>query len=308
MKLGKRIILIMLCFLFLGSIIGCTNNEIEDPEIEANNEWPASEAANDSNFTDTDLIWQDEFNGNTLSSFWVHETGTGTNGWGNQEKQYYRPENARVNGGKLQIIAKKEVYQTSQYTSSRITTNGKFSIKYGKIEARIKLPVGEGFWPAFWMMPADSTYGKWPRSGEIDIMEARGRFPKETSSTIHYGMPWKYDHETNYFPLLGDITINDWHTYGVEWTENTISFFVDGETFVTFNNWYSAPSDKDNKLSGKQPFDQEFYIILNLAVGGTFDGQRVPSNEMFAPAVMEVDYVRVYKHSNTTSTTNGVRN
>ncbi|MDR0426783.1 MAG: glycoside hydrolase family 16 protein [Clostridiales bacterium] len=308
-----RICLIAACLLLALTVFaGCAPpvEEQEPPDPVAVNEWPESEPANDSDFTDDDLIWQEEFNGAALNKEkWRFDTGRGNNGWGNNEAQYYREENARVSGGKLQIIAREEAYQTARYTSAKVLTDGRFSMKYGRVEARVKLPVGEGFWPAFWMMPQASVYGAWPRSGEIDIMEAKGRLEKQTSSAIHYGMPLAYKTYTKYLPMNGDKTIASWRTYGLEWRPGELKFLIDGELSVRYavnegenkQDWFSF-DDRGNGTGGARlesgaPFDQEFFVILNFAVGGHFDGGILPPGAAFAPAVMEIDWVRAYRLS-----------
>ena len=246
------------------------------------------------------MIWNDEFDGDTLdTSKWSCQTGNGYYGWGNYEKEYYTEENVTVSDGSLKITAKKESKGGCSYTSGRIRTvtdNGEklFTAKYGKFEARIKLPEGQGLWPAFWMMPADSVYGSWPLSGEIDIMEARGRVLDQVSGTIHYG-----ESGSNHRSSSGKYTFDEenditgYHVYGVEWNENTIIWYVDGVEYYRTSNWYTMTDD--GEISNyPAPFDQEFYLILNLAVGGNYDNYLVPEDSAL-PAQMEVDYVRVYQ-------------
>lgn len=247
---------------------------------------------------DWDLVWSDEFNGNQLDTTkWSYQIGNGYNGWGNYEKQYYTKENVTVSDGTLKITAKKENKNGFEYTSSRIRTvtdSGQtlFATKYGKIEAKIKLPAGTGLWPAFWMMPVDSEYGSWPLSGEIDIMEARGRVLNEINGTIHFveKRPFNRSIGGSYvFDSTTDIT--DYHVYAVEWKENTIIWYVDGIEYYRTSNWYTM--DDGVVAEYPAPFNKEFYLILNMAVGGTYDSQRVPSDSE-VPGTMEVDYVRVY--------------
>ena len=248
------------------------------------------------------LVWNDEFEGNELDSTkWSYQIGNGYNGWGNYEQQYYTDDNVTVSNGTLKITAKKESVNGFNYTSSRIRTitdNGEtlFSTKYGKIEARIKLPEGTGLWPAFWMMPVDNEYGSWPLSGEIDIMEARGRELDTINGTIHFGESRPYNrHLGGSYTFGTDTDITDYHVYAVEWNENTIIWYVDGEEYYRTSNWYTM---KDGVVSEyPAPFNQEFYIILNMAVGGTYDSHRVPSDSDL-PGTMEVDYVRVYHNNN----------
>jgi beta-glucanase (GH16 family) len=229
---------------------------------------------------------------------WGYQNGDGTEygipGWGNNEAQYYREENSFVENGSLFIEAKLEAYGGKTYTSSKLVTNTKFSQTYGRFEARIKLPVGNGLWPAFWMMPEESVYGGWARSGEIDIMEAKGRFPFESSGAIHYGGTWPnntYQHGSYTFDQNNGI--DQFHVYAVEWTSESITWYVDNDVMWSTSNWYSEGNDFP------APFDQDFFIILNLAIGGNFDGGILPSDQLFDSNVyMEIDYVRVLQYTN----------
>ena len=277
---------------------------MDSPTIEI--DYPVEEI-NDSEW---ELVWSDEFSGNKLdSSKWSCQIGNGYNGWGNYEKQYYTAENVSVSDGTLKITAKEEEKNGFNYTSARIRTvtdNGQvlFATKYGKIEARIKLPAGTGLWPAFWMMPVDSEYGSWPLSGEIDIMEARGRELDEVHGTIHFGekRPFNKNIGDSYtFDNGTDIT--DYHVYSVEWTENSIIWYVDDVEYFRTSNWYTMTDGVVAEYPA--PFNQEFYLILNMAVGGTYDSHKVPTSDVL-PGTMEVDYVRVYHNVNGYDSTNVV--
>ena len=203
----------------------------------------ANDVASDIEDDGYTMIWNDEFDGNTLdTSKWSYQVGNGYYGWGNYEQEYYTKDNVTVSDGSLKITAKKESKGGCSYTSGRIRTitdDGEklFTAKYGRFEARIKLPEGQGLWPAFWMMPADSVYGSWPLSGEIDIMEARGRVLDKVSGTIHYGESGS-NHRSNSgkytFGEGQDIT--GYHVYSVEWSENTIIWYVDGEEYYRTSN------------------------------------------------------------------------
>jgi beta-glucanase (GH16 family) len=298
----KKIIAAAGCALFLlCGFAGCAEEggiewPPKNPEtvVDWNNDWPAPEPLQDSSFSDGKLVWQDEFNGGELNAAkWVYDEGNGSGGWGNEEKQYYKSENVRVSGGKLQIIARYEKAGGCFYTSGKIMTRGKYSVKYGRIEARIKLPGGEGFWPAFWMMPADNVYGGWPASGEIDIMEAKGSDLRQAYGTVHFGSAAvaRAAGDSAYFKDTDLIT--NFHVYAVEWREGSISFFADGRRYFTVSagQWYTAGADAEENPAA--PFDQNFFLILNLAVGGKFDAGRLPPTSAFA-ALMEVDYVRVF--------------
>lgn len=252
------------------------------------------------------LVWNDEFDGTGSQldtngvdlSKWAYQQGTGSeyglDSWGNNELQYYKKENVKVEGGSLLVEARPESYGGKTYTSGRLWTSPTFAKAYGKFEARIKLPAGQGLWPAFWLMPRDSEYGGWASSGEIDIMEARGRLPGTVDGTIHYGKGAPNNKATGShyaFPEGEDFT--DFHTYSLEWEPGELRWYVDGNLFQTINDWHSWGTGQPDKYAFPAPFDKEFYIIMNLAVGGNYDGGRLPDPSAF-PATMEVDYVRVY--------------
>ena len=259
---------------------------------------------------DYSLFWHDEFDGDTLSDNWEPQIGDGSNysvyRWGNNEEQYYKKENATVSGGRLHITAKKEktTYYTEkeeertyEYTSARLRTKGKVTTTYGYVEARIRLPEGTGMWPAFWMLPESNFEGMWwPTSGEIDIMEAKGRLLDKFGSTIHTGNANNQDYykfkEYTFSEEEDDITA--FHNYGVLWSKEGFTFYVDEKPFFSL-----TPKDYQNRNelyaeSESAPFDRPFHILLNLAVGGNYDGGRSP-DENFKQAEMLVDYVRIYQ-------------
>lgn len=184
--------------------------------------------------------------------------------------------------------------RVAEYSSGKITTKDKFAFTYGRIDFRAKLPAGSGLWPALWMLPNDDVYGGWASSGEIDVMEARGRLPQSSSGAIHFGGGWPSNTNigADYYFKDGQSIDSDYHVYSAVWEEDSIKWYVDGECFfkATKEQWYSL----GNLENDKAPFDQDFYIIMNLAVGGWFDGGATP-NEGDIPATMQVDYVRVYK-------------
>lgn len=253
------------------------------------------------------LVWNDEFDGETLDTTkWDYMYGNGGEygkpGWGNQELQYYqsREENVRVEDGELIITAMHEPGTITPYTSGRIRTmknNGEvlFATTYGRIEARIKAEAEDGLWPAFWMLPVDeSVYGAWAASGELDIMEAKGRLEGEMSVAAHYGGKWPLNtYSGTGYAFKDGTTIEDYHLYSMEWDPDEIRYYVDNELVYTLTGWYStnAAGEKPNETA---PFDSDFYIILNMAVGGTFDPQgNIKKAEL--PAEMRVDFVRVYQ-------------
>lgn len=273
------------------------------------NERAAENLKNKQNKSEWSLVWSDEFSGSKIDrSKWtydignwiVDEDGNGiTSGWGNNEKEYYTDssENAFIDDGKLVIKAKKEQvtdpFGTYEYTSAKLKTKGLFSKKYGRYEIKAKLPVGKGLWPAIWMLPEKDKYGSWAASGEIDIMEAWGSRPNTVAGTIHYGEGWPNNkHTGKEFKLPEKRGIDSWHTYALEWEPGELRWYVDGELYQTQNKWYSKGKDNAANYSYPAPFDQEFYLVMNLAVGGWFDGD--PDETTKFPSQMEIDYVRVY--------------
>jgi beta-glucanase (GH16 family) len=238
------------------------------------------------------LIWQDEFDETSLDlTKWTPTIGNGCSiglcGWGNNELEYYtdRTDNVKVEGGNLVITSLKESYSGSNYTSGKISSIHQGDFTYGRIEARIKVPKGAGSWPAFWMLPTDQAYGPWPASGEIDIMEYQGKNPNVISGTIHYGTSLS-DHQ--FSGLVYNLPSNgnyydDFHIFTLDWDSTSVKWYMDGNLYHTFT--------KDNINPYHWPFDKQFYIILNNAIGGDLGGT-VDDSSM--PQTMEVDYVRVY--------------
>ncbi len=230
------------------------------------------------------LVWQDEFNGG-ISPDWIFETGNGSDGWGNQEFQYYRRENTRVENGALVITAKRENVDGFRYTSSRMKTQGKRSFTYGKIEARIDVPYGQGLWPAFWTLGESISQIGWPACGEIDVMEHINS-DNSTFGTIHWS-----DQNGNYATYSGDRAgnVRGYHVYTIEWTDQFIKWFVDGELF--------HEADIAGGKNGTEEFHKPQFLLLNLAVGGRFPGFEVDDSRL--PAQLRVDYVRVYQKGGT---------
>ena len=239
------------------------------------------------------LVWSDEFNGTSLDkSNWKAEIGTGSGGWGNNELQYYtdRPENVQVTGGNLVITARKEAYGGMNYTSARIKTQGLRSFTYGKIEARIKLPSGQGLWPAFWMLGTNIDSVGWPKSGETDIMERVNNNPY-VNGTVH----WDANGQADYGQVSGNLDFTQYHVYSVEWDSKYIKWFVDGQQY---NAFYI-----ENGTGNTEEFQLPFFLLLNLAVGGNWPGS--PNNSTQFPAQMLVDYVRVYQSSDAPNIVSG---
>ncbi len=241
---------------------------------------------------DYKLVWSDEFNGTVLdTSKWSYQIGNGSGGWGNNEKEYYRSENAVVDSGYLTIIAKKENYNGFNYTSARIRTIHKGDWKYGKFEIRAKMPIGQGMWPAFWMMPTDNVYGGWAASGEIDIMEYLGNDTTTVYGTLHYGGAWPNNVHSGQSYTLNSGFYSSFHTYTLIWEEGKIQWLVDDHLYQTQTSWYTSNG------SFPAPFDQKFHILLNLAVGGNWPGY--PDTSTKFPQKYVIDYVRVYQKTST---------
>jgi beta-glucanase (GH16 family) len=248
------------------------------------------------------LKWSDEFVGSSLNdSSWTHQTGNGSDygiwGWGNNEQENYQAANTSVSNGTLHITAKRETTTigstTYNYTSSRIRSYGKVSTTYGYVVAKMKLPAVQGMWPAFWMLPENAYQTKgWPTSGEIDIMENRGREAYQVGGTTHSADASGGDsYHTGSYGLASSI--DNWHVYAVEWTSETIQFSADGHVYNTVDRatWVNGNSAYGE---GPAPFNAPFHIIFNLAVGGNYDGGKLPPDN-FASAAMDVDYVRIYQ-------------
>ncbi|WP_375437452.1 carbohydrate-binding protein [uncultured Hymenobacter sp.] len=230
------------------------------------------------------LVWADEFNG-SISPDWQFETGGG--GWGNNEKQYYQAANASVANGNLLITARKQTVGGMPYTSARMITKGRKEFTYGRMEARMKLPLGQGLWPAFWMLGGNISTVSWPACGEIDVME------HINSENKTYGTPhWDSNGHAEYGGSIV-TTPQDYHVYSVEWDASAIRWFVDGTQFHMMSILNNAGSTEE--------FHRPFFLLLNLAVAGNWPGQTVDESKL--PATMYVDYVRVYQKTGTTTPT-----
>ena len=269
------------------------------------------------------LVWNDEFDGSQIDrTKWDFDLGNGffdykshswIPGWGNEELQYYTAEaaNVSVKDSLLTIRAVKESLHGCGYTSARLKTRKRdgttlFSKLYGRVEFRAKVPWGKGLWPALWMLPEADTYGGWAASGEIDLMEIVGDKPHEVLNSLHYGSSFpKRTLHTHVHPLPQvphRSSVSDWHVYAVEWEPGEIRFFVDDVHTSTESFWWSCSKTRAGAgLEAKRasdlnpwpaPFDQPFYLLMNVAVGGNFPG--APNPETRFPAELVVDYVRVY--------------
>jgi beta-glucanase (GH16 family) len=232
-----------------------------------------------------ELVWHDEFDGDTIDEEnWTYDLGG--HGWGNGESQHYtnRSENARIEDGMLVIEARQESYMGSYYTSARLKSEGLQEFQYGRIEARLKVPAGRGLWPAFWMLGSNFGTVGWPDCGEIDIMEYIGREPDLILGTIH-GPGYSGALGLSHWNRQDYDIADDFHTYAVEWDEDQITWFYDGEEYGTYT--------RRNLGQREWVFDQPFFIILNLAVGGTLPGP-IGLDTVF-PAQYLIDYVRVFQ-------------
>jgi len=244
------------------------------------------------------LVWSDEFDGAGVDqNKWEFQLGDGTTygipGWGNNELQWYRQENAVTENGFLIITAKKESFAGYAYTSTRMRTRNKGDWKYGRVEMRAKLPFGKGIWPAFWMLPTDNFYGGWAASGEIDIMELVGHEPHKTYGTLHYGGQWPNNTSSGTFYTLPAGKFSDnFHLFALEWKPGEMRWYVDNAHYQTQTSWWSAGGPFP------APFDQRFHLLLNVAVGGNWPG--APDASTIFPQRLEVDYVRAYQDAGAT--------
>ncbi|NGX15313.1 glycoside hydrolase family 16 protein [Wenzhouxiangella sp. XN24] len=279
------------------------NINIDDPTLEI----PTTVPVGDGDLLT--LVWSDEFDGAQLDpETWFFESGDGANfvgdggivglpsGWGNNELQWYLPDNAQLEDGVLKITARRETVGDFGYTSARITTRDRFAFRYGRIEASIKLPSGQGLWPAFWLLSQDSPYGSWAATGEIDVLEAVNLDGQpgpgglgggnDIFGTIHFGGEFPANQSSTVVYTPSEDVTGGFNTYALEWDEFEIRWYFNGILYGVQNSWESAAAPYP------APFDQPFHILLNLAVGGNLPG--APNGSTPFPATMEVDWVRVY--------------
>lgn len=232
----------------------------------------------------TELVWEDNFYGNALNEeYWNFELGDGCPdlcGWGNDELQLYTKNNHELKDGMLIITANKE---DSIYTSARITTKAKKEFQYGRIEIKAKLPLGKGLWPAFWMLGSNIDELEWPLCGEIDILEYVGKEPNKIFTSLHTKDSHGNTINTKKTRIEG--IEEGFHVYMAEWTKDKIEFYVDGKLLYTFS--------PEHKTEETWPFDQPFYMLINLAIGGGFGGPEV--DDAIFPQQFIIDYVRVYQ-------------
>ena len=239
------------------------------------------------------LVWSDEFDYEGLPDETKWDYQVGGSGWGNQEAQYYRracPENVWVHGGLLHIIACREDWEENHYTSTRLISREGAQWTGGRFEIRARLPKGRGTWPAIWMMPRKRGHGPWPDCGEIDIMEHVGYDPDQVHGTIHTGA---FNHRKGTQKTavhVGGNVSETFHTYALEWEEHCLRFFMDDECYLEY-----IPEEHCGTVTAAEwPFDEDFYLILNIAVGGLWGGAQGIDDSVF-PQEMQVEYVRVYQ-------------
>ncbi|WP_083262419.1 glycoside hydrolase family 16 protein [Roseivirga sp. 4D4] len=247
---------------------------------------PATGFTSPTSYPNMTLVWEDDFSASTIDqSDWTFEIGNGTNGWGNNELQYYRSENAYTQDGHLIIEAKQESFQGYDYTSTRMITRGKEDFQYGRIDIRAALPEGQGIWPALWMLGSNFNSVGWPASGEIDIMEMVGGSGRE--NTVHGTVHWQHDGQHANFG--GDVTLpsgtfhDEFHVFSIVWTSSRITWYMD-------NQEYHAIDTTPAQLS---EFRNSFFFIFNVAVGGNWPG--APNSTTTFPQYLIVDYVRVFQ-------------
>jgi hypothetical protein len=239
------------------------------------------------------LVWQDEFNTGFYADNWTHAVGDGCPnlcGWGNSQLQYYRSQNTTVENGVLTITAKEENFGGKKYTASRILSQDKVEFRYGRVDIRARLPKGKGIWPALWMLGANRNEIGWPECGEIDIMELRGSTPGKICGTLHYQKANGQHGNTGaecYILPAGETYSDEFHVFSIVWDEERITWYLDDKKFNEefFSSLNFGPHGN--------PFQKEFYFLLNVAVGGHYDGNPDANTEF--PQKMDIDYIRVFQ-------------
>ena len=270
----------LLPLLLLLAVTQCVCHSQSIPAEQRSSEWK--------------LVWADEFNYEGLPDREKWSYDVGGHGWGNKELQFYtdgRKENARVENGSLIIEARKDNWQDHEYTSARLVSKTKGDWTYGRFEARAKLPTGKGAWSAIWMLPTTKSYGEWPSSGEIDIMEQVGFEPNVVHASVHTKA---YYHVINTHKTARTEVSNattGFNVYAVEWTPEEIRGYINDRQYFTFKNERLTNPAADYQ---QWPFDQPFHLLLNIAIGGTWGGQQGVDPAVW-PQRMEIDYVRVYQ-------------
>ncbi len=273
------------------SLSFCAQKEAPSPApvVPSNPTTPSTPSTPAATDTVKKLVWSDEFDKGTRpdTTKWGYDIGTGSNGWGNNEAEYYTSDstNARIENGNLIIEARKENKGGKSYTSARLLTQGKASWTYGRIEVRAKLPKGVGTWPAIWMLGENIKTAGWPACGEIDIMEHVGKVQDEINWSTHSKLNnWTLGTQRTNKAIIDGVS-TAFHIYKIEWSKDFIQFFVDDKLFYT--------SPNEGKGSDYYPFVAPQFLLLNFAIGGNFGGTTI--DDSIFPCRMEVDYVRVYQ-------------
>lgn len=282
MKSIKFLSIIALAF----SLYACGGDDDSTDQPDDQSIIPETGFTSPTSYPNMTLVWEENFDGTSLNtSNWTYELGTGANGWGNNELQYYRTENTTVRDGHLIIEAKLESFEGSSYTSSRIVSEAKQEFQYGRIDIRAALPEGQGMWPALWMLGDNFRSAGWPGSGEIDIMEMVGGSGRE--NTVHGTVHWLNSGQHAQFggqTSLSSGTFHDeFHVFSIRWTENSIRWYVDNNEYHVID---TSPAELDE-------FRNSFFFIINLAVGGNWPGS--PNTSTSFPQYLIVDYIRVFQ-------------
>ncbi len=292
---SKKLCLFLATLMIMVTVTGCGSKPQQKVESTTTAQTTQTVAEEVPQIDDYTLLWNDEFTGSSLNKdLWNYEPHEP--GWTNNELQEYTTseDNVFLRDGKLVLKAIKTTQDSGKdyYTSGKVTTQNKGDFTYGKVVVSAKAPEGKGLWPAIWMMPKDeSFYGQWPKCGEIDIMEVLGSNVSTAYGTVHYGEPHAEQQGTY---VLSEGTFADsFHEYSVEWEPGEMRFYIDGNLYHTVNDWFTAVSGEDEKPY-PAPFNQPFFVQLNLAVGGNWPGDP-DANTDFNKAEFEVDYVRVYQ-------------
>lgn len=303
----RKLTATFLAFVMLLSVASCSKNQAEetsaDASVEESTETTEPEVELINQVSDDevpaldgyDLLWHDEFNGTTLNEdIWNRELREP--GWTNHELQEYTDsdDNIYVEDGHLVLRAIQTVDENGDtyYTSGKVNSQNNTDFMYGRVEVCARVPEGQGLWPAAWMMPTDeSVYGQWPKCGEIDIMEVLGDQVQTAYQTVHYGAP--HGSQQGRMDLTYGSFAADYHVYAMEWEPGEMRWYIDGECTLTVNDWFSALED-GTEYDYPAPFNQTFFVQLNLAVGGDWPGNPDETTN-FDTAMFEIDYVRVYQ-------------
>jgi len=239
------------------------------------------------------LVWSDEFNGSSINS--DNWSVADTNVVYNNELEAYKTDNAFVKDGNLVLEAKKESYLGKDYTSGKVVTKGKQAWTFGRFEIKAKMPESQGIWPAIWMLPEDDNlYGGWPQGGEIDILELLGHQSNKIYGTVHYGNP--HASGQGEYTLKSGKFSDSYHVYAFEWDPGEMRWYIDGALFHTEKNWYTRDLNEADSITYPAPFNRDFHLILNLAIGGDWPGS--PDETTIFPSKVLVDYVKVYERKN----------